>query len=103
MNRVVLGEHIHRTVLHRAVPGDHAGIVLTLGNQRVQLHKAAGVQQLANPFTGGQLSGGALLGNAVRIALQDGLLLGKHLLQVLCANHVQSLHVDGIRPFGQKK
>ena len=88
MDGVILREQIHGALLHRAVAGDHASVIFVLGNQGVRLDKGAGVQQLHHPLTGSQLTGGTLLGDTVCVSLQDGLLLGQHLLEVL-HTHVQ--------------
>ena len=68
-NGEILCENIHESSVYHAVAGNHAvsgglGIVAAF-NECVKLNKAALIQQVVQPFAGGQLAGIMLLGYAL--------------------------------------
>ena len=68
-NGEVLRENIHEPAVYHAVAGNHAvagglGVVAAF-NECVKLNKAALIQQVVQPFAGGQLARIMLLGYAL--------------------------------------
>ena len=100
VNREILREEVHRTLLNGGISGDDARAFLVLAHQRKQLHKAAGIRELFHTLARGQLACFALFLEALFVAAEDGVTNFQHLLKVLRIVHFRS-PFHAVMVFGQ--
>ena len=82
-NGVVLREHVNRPSGNDAAARDNAAVL----HENVGFHEAARIQKGGNALTRGKLAAFLLLLHARGVSVQDCLLAGEHLIEVLHGAH----------------